>query len=59
MKITSSIRTKAKEIALQSYINPKEELLARIEEELEKYITPEFVEKVRADLVKKQKPREP
>lgn len=55
MKNQNNLRKKAKEVALDSFITPKEELLDRVEEELEKYITPEFMEKIRIDLVKKQK----
>jgi hypothetical protein len=55
VKNQNNLRKKAKEVALDSFITPKEELLDRVEEELEKYITPEFMEKIRIDLVKKQK----
>jgi hypothetical protein len=59
MKSLSRLRAKAKEIALECYINPKEEFLDKVEEELEKSITPEFVEKIRSDLVKKSKTTRP
>jgi len=55
MKTKSRIREKAKKIALECFIYPKDEFLDRLEEELEKAITPEFIEKVRSEMLRKPK----
>ena len=59
MKTNTRLRSKAKEIALECYVNPREDFLDKVEEELEKLITPEFVERIRNELVKKSKPLRP
>jgi hypothetical protein len=55
MKSLTRLRARAREVALESYINPKDDFLDKVEEELEKTITPEFVERIRSELVKKNK----
>jgi len=55
VKPQNRIRNKAREVALSAYINPKDEFLDKVEEELEKTITQDFLEKIRTDFVKKQK----
>lgn len=59
MKSLTKLRARAKEIALECYINPKDDFLDKVEEELEKTITPEFVERIRSELVKKNKSPKP
>jgi len=53
----ANIRNRIKEVAKAALISPTEEFFQRVEEELEKLINTEFLEKVRADLIKK--PKEP
>jgi hypothetical protein len=55
MKTKANIRTKIKETARQAMIDPTEEFYQRAEEELEKGITVDFLEKIRAELIKKNK----
>lgn len=50
-----NIRGKIKEIAKAALINPTDEFCQQAEAELEKTITPEFLEKVRADIIRKPK----
>ena len=51
----ANIRNKIKEIAKGSFISATEEFCEQAEIELEKTITPEFLEKVRGELVKRTK----
>jgi ribosomal protein L12E/L44/L45/RPP1/RPP2 len=50
-----SIRAKIKEVAEAALIIPTEEIYQRVEEELEKAITPEFLDKIRVEVLKKAK----
>ena len=59
MKSQTRLRARAKEVALECYINPKDDFLDKVEEELEKSITPEFMERIRSELVKKSKTSKP
>ena len=51
----ANIRGKIKEIARLAMIDPTEEFYQRAEEELEKQITIDFLEKIRTELIKKSK----
>lgn len=55
----TNIRGKIKEVAKTSLISPTDEFCEKVEEELEKLITPEFLEKTRTELIKKGKPGTP
>jgi hypothetical protein len=48
-----NIRTKIKEIAKESLIDPTEAFYEKVEEELEKTITTDFLEKVRNEMLKR------
>lgn len=51
-KSRNNIRARIKEVAAESFINATDEFCDKVEEELEKTITPEFLEKVRASIIK-------
>lgn len=55
----TNIRAKIKEVAKESLINATDEFCDRTEEEIEKTITPEFLEKVRAEMIKKARSAAP
>jgi len=54
-KAKANTRGKIKEMAKLAMIDPSEEFYLRVEEELEKQITVEFLEKIRTELIKKSK----
>lgn len=51
------IKAKIKEVAKIALISPNAEFFIKAQEELEKFITPEFLEKVRTEMMRKQKPK--
>lgn len=55
----SNIRTRIKSIAKEAYIDATDEFCDKVEEEIEKTITPEFLEKVRGEIIRKLKPQAP
>jgi hypothetical protein len=50
----TNIRNKIKDVAKDSFINPTDEFCERVEEELERTITPELIEKVRTAIIKEK-----
>lgn len=48
-----NLRNKIKEVAKDCFINATEEFCEKVEEEVEKAITPELLEKVRSSMLKK------
>jgi hypothetical protein len=58
-KEANSIRNKINETAQKALIFASEEFCLAVEAELEKYITPEFLEKMRGKMVKAKKSEQP
>ena len=58
-----SIKTRVKEAAESAFISPTQEMIERVEEEGEKaldlLITPDLLDKIRAEFIKKNKGAEP
>lgn len=54
-KKTQNIRNKIKEVAESALISATDEFCEKVEEELEKAITPDFLDKIRTEMVKKAK----
>jgi|LakMenEpi03Aug12_release.lakeMendotaPanAssembly.Ray.scaffolds.fasta_scaffold1866677_1 hypothetical protein len=50
---TKSIKTKIKEIAKEALIDPTDAFFEKVEEELEKQITVDFLEKIRNEMLKR------
>lgn len=55
MKKPTNIKNRIREVARESLIIATEELCEQVEMELEKYITADFIEKIRAGMLKKAK----
>lgn len=53
--VKTNIRSKIKEVAKSIFITPTDEFCEKAEEELQKAITADFIDKVRTELVKKTK----
>lgn len=50
-----NLRAKIKDVAKEALIIANDDLLERVEAEIEKQITPEFIEKIRSDIRKTPK----
>jgi hypothetical protein len=48
-----TIKTKIKEVAKEALIDPSDAFYEKVEEELEKQITVEFLEKIRNEMLKR------
>lgn len=53
--MNQSLKSKIKGAAKEAMIAPSAEFIQRIETELGKYVTTEFLEKIRTDMVRRSK----